>query len=290
MGEETYLEAFIEQIHTLPSEVRRNMDLMKDLDKTCSALTQELRTLQQTYVANAEDKVLQLELAPTTKGGTPGVRVLGGGSDVIVPTTEELTSYIKDEATLRRIQELEQSVIQQSEEKVAIAEQTYAIVDATVKRLDQDLVKLEALLKATGDFEVAGCAKPNDLAAIQVQAGVPDWILAKVVSHDPGSGMYCLSDEDVESNKIFHLPESQVVVLGGIEKLSRGDVIYAVYPDTTSFYQATVVAPPKRVSGGGSFVMANFVDDADENGITHDKAVLLKHVMRVPYGAVVHPM
>ena len=36
MGEETYLESFIEQIHTLPSEVRRNMDLMKDLDKTCS--------------------------------------------------------------------------------------------------------------------------------------------------------------------------------------------------------------------------------------------------------------
>jgi Inhibitor of growth proteins N-terminal histone-binding len=36
MGEETYLESFIEQIHTLPSEVRRNLDLMKDLDKTCA--------------------------------------------------------------------------------------------------------------------------------------------------------------------------------------------------------------------------------------------------------------
>ena len=254
-----------------------------------SALTEELRALQEAYVAQAEEKVDQLELKTTSKG-TPGVRVLGGGSDVIVPTTEELISFIKDERALQRIQEIEQNLVQQSEEKVAIAEQTYAIVDATVKRLDQDLAKFETLLKATGEFEAAGSANPNDLAAIQVQPSVPDWILAKVLSHDPDTGMYRLSDEDVESNKMFHLPESQVVVLGGIEKLSRGDVIYAVYPDTTSFYQATVVAPPKRVSGGGSFVMVNFVDDADEHGITHDKAVLLKHVMRVPYGAVVHPM
>lgn len=254
-----------------------------------STLTEELRSTQEEYVARAEEKVLQLELAETPDG-TPGVKVLGGGTEVIVPTTEELSSYIKDDESLRRIQELEQNVVQQSEEKVAIAEQTYAIVDATVKRLDQDLVKLEALLKTTGDFQVAGSAKPNDLAAIHLLPNVPDWILAKVISHDPESGMYRLSDEDVESNKIYHLPESQVVVLGGAEKLLRGDIIYAVYPDTTSFYQAAVVQPPKRVSGGGSFVMANFVDDADEQGITHDKAVLLKHVMRVPYGSAVHPM
>lgn len=86
---------------------------------------------------------------------------------------------------------------------------------------------------------------------------------------------------------VFHLPESQVVVLGSVEKLSRGDIIYAVYPDTTSFYQATVVQAPRKVAGGGSFVMVNFIDDSDEHGVTHDKAVLLKHVMRVPYGAAI---
>lgn len=86
--------------------------------------------------------------------------------------------------------------------------------------------------------------------------------------------------------KVFRLPESQVVVLGNVEKLSKGDVIYAVYPDTTSFYQATVVQSLRKSSGGGSFVMVNFVDDSDEHGVTHDKAVSLKHVMRPPYGAV----
>jgi hypothetical protein len=43
-------------------------------------------------------------------------------------------------------------------------------------------------------------AKPNDLAACQATVG-SDWILAKVIHHDPASGMYKLSDEDVESNK-----------------------------------------------------------------------------------------
>jgi hypothetical protein len=32
-SDETYLEAFIETLSTLPHEVRRNMDLIKDLDK-----------------------------------------------------------------------------------------------------------------------------------------------------------------------------------------------------------------------------------------------------------------
>lgn len=44
-------------------------------------------------------------------------------------------------------------------------------------------------------------AKVNDLAAVQVTPGSPDWILAKVMSHDPTTGMYRLSDEDTESNK-----------------------------------------------------------------------------------------
>jgi len=81
---------------------------------------------------------------------------------------------------------------------------------------------------------------------------------------------------------VFYLPESQVVVLGTVERLSRGDVIYAVYPDTTSFYQATVVQPPRKAQGGSHFVTVNFVDDSDEHGVTHEKAVLLKHVMRPP--------
>lgn len=65
-----------------------------------------------------------------------------------------------------------------------------------------------------GAFETTAGAKPDDLAAIQVTPNSPDWILAKVISHDPKTGMYMLSDEDVESNKskfvqlFFYLKQS----------------------------------------------------------------------------------
>jgi hypothetical protein len=83
---------------------------------------------------------------------------------------------------------------------------------------------------------------------------------------------------------VFNLPDLQVVVLGDVDKLGKGDVIYAVYPDTTSFYQATVVQVPRKANPG-AFVMVNFVDDSDEFGVTHDKAVPLKYIMMPPYGA-----
>lgn len=138
-----------------------------------------------------------------------------------------------------------------------------------------------------GQYDVATIGgSPGDLAAIQVTPNSSDWILAKVISHDLETGKYKLSDEDIESNKNFTLPESQVVILGGVDRLACGDIIYSVYPDTTSFYQAIVVQSPRKVSGGGSFVMVHFKDDSDENGVTHDKSVLMKHVMRVPFGAI----
>ena len=86
---------------------------------------------------------------------------------------------------------------------------------------------------------------------------------------------------------VFNLPESQVVVLGTIEKLSKGDVIFAVYPDTTAFYQASVVKAPRKTAGGmsASFVTVNFVDDHDEHGIIPNRPVPIQHVMFPPFGA-----
>jgi SGF29 tudor-like domain len=84
---------------------------------------------------------------------------------------------------------------------------------------------------------------------------------------------------------VFDLPEQQVIVLSGtIERLTKGDIVFAVYPDTTSFYQATVVQAPRKQGVGGQYVMVNFVDDSDEFGITHDKAVPIEHVMPPPMG------
>ncbi len=79
------------------------------------------------------------------------------------------------------------------------------------------------------------------------------------------------------------LPQSQVVILTGNEKLSKGDLVYAVYPDTTSLYRATVASVPKRntSTSGEILVMVQFFDDSDEFGITHEKAIPLKYIMKL---------
>ena len=35
-SDETYLESFLESLSGLPNEIKRNLELMKDLDKSCS--------------------------------------------------------------------------------------------------------------------------------------------------------------------------------------------------------------------------------------------------------------
>ena len=120
-----------------------------------------------------------------------------------------------------------------------------------------------------------------NLAAIQTKPNSPDWILAKILSHNKLTKTYTLSDEDLHSSQIYNISEKQVVPLKGTEKnkWARGDIVYAVYPDTTSFYHATVSTPPFN-----GFLMVQFKDDWDANGVTHEKAVLLQHVMKVPPG------
>ena len=115
------------------------------------------------------------------------------------------------------------------EEKKSNANQTFCIVDDAIKKLNSDIEKFETLLKTTGQYETAvptGGALPNDLAAIQVTPNSQDWILAKVISHDAQTGMYNLSDEDIESNKstwfvVFWWLLSSFVVRNGIQSSSQ---------------------------------------------------------------------
>jgi len=168
MSDETYLESFVESISTLPHDVRRNLELMKNMNQTCSwvecifscvaiiaralsmhsqflhsSLVDQLTHAEQEYVRRAEQKVLQLEIAKTPDG-RDGVVVLGGKSkEAVIPTTEELSAYVHDQEALAQIKSLRSSAMQQADEKVAIADQTHSVIDATVERLDSDIAVLE---------------------------------------------------------------------------------------------------------------------------------------------------
>ena len=276
-SDETYLESYIESISTLPSEIRRNLGLLKSLDQSCAARTKELRDSEEAYLLQALEiiqaipvgsKPLNIDGDGGGDGGGDGEesesemprtkkRKLKEGDDVatvsssttctsknnqqqqeddksgsdespsnlptniwaqqpqkgaivqkdgksilVVPTTQELRSQIENPQSLRTIATLRRQTRDYIAEKLAVASQTYSIVNEAIKRLDTDLETFEGLLKGTGQFEtVVVGAQPDSLAAIQVMPNSQDWILAKVISHDTHSGMYKLSDEDIESSK-----------------------------------------------------------------------------------------
>jgi hypothetical protein len=192
-GDETYLEAFVESVAGLPHEVRRNLDLLRDLDAKCGAGTDRLLRLQNEYVAQAERRMMDVEIVvkrqknqadhhqqqqppndslPSSSMSVParqgdkdgdgsyfvGVRVLGGSGDVVIPTTMELEQYVFHDPNSSsstsssphpydRILDLQRDLVQQSDEKVAVARQVHDRLDATVRRLDKDLAEMEMLLQ-----------------------------------------------------------------------------------------------------------------------------------------------
>lgn len=148
-----------------------------------SADVEQLLMLQQQYLRHAEDLMMQLEVvvrspppataetpsttmlsatsdlaapaatssspipdARTSEGFALGVRVLGGGTEIVVPTTWELEQYLEQDELHEQIHTLQSDAMQKADERVAIADQLYRRLDATVQRLDRDLTAMEKLL------------------------------------------------------------------------------------------------------------------------------------------------
>jgi hypothetical protein len=187
-SDETYLEAFMETLSTLPHQVRRNMDLLRDLDSSCSTNGERLRHLHQEYIQQAEEKVMDLEIVYRQHNG---------------------------------------ETLQKSDEKVSIAQQTYEMVDVTVQRLERDLEAMEKLLQvcrrwkglqfeiyltssrfnnyrlylqSNGGFQTKVVGQVNELAACQPTPG-SEWILGKILGYDNATGLYSVADEDTEINR-----------------------------------------------------------------------------------------
>jgi len=108
----TYLEQYLESVNSLPAEIRRNFQLMHDLDTRCHDLFQHI------------EKDSKIYLQSVKKGN-------------------------KDDELLDNIQKDFKTTIEYSDEKVALAVQTYELVDKYIRRLDIDLKKFETELAPT---------------------------------------------------------------------------------------------------------------------------------------------
>ena len=93
-------------------------------------------------------------------------------------------------------------------------------------------------------------------------------ILGRVINYRADTGEYDILD--VDDSKKYTLPERQVVVLDLQEsqrKLCKGETVFALYPDTTSFYPAVVSNAPRRTAMGAEpTVIVQFSGDEDASG------------------------
>ncbi|CAM9430405.1 unnamed protein product, partial [Phaeothamnion confervicola] len=217
---------FIDSVQTLPNEIKRNFELMRTLDKNAKEAMSEISETEKQYLGRARRKLQERS-----------------NSDI------DGSKLIEEPETMALLEAKRMKARQMVDEKVAIAEQTYEMVEPYLKRIRLDAVTLEEKLKAAaGEVEVvvSGGAKPNDEVAMKLDVLEDLWVLARVLDYSADTGEYQVMDAD-DNTKKYVLPEQQVVLLEGKSvRVAKGEHVYAVYPETTSFYRAVVVVAPRR--------------------------------------------
>ena len=186
MSEETYLEAFIEGLSTLPNDVKRNMELIRDLDKTSATAMAQMRKLQQEYMYQAEQKMSAVQVVV----GADGTTILGLQEDAnlepVFPSTAELFDFVNDAERYKQIKALQDECLQKADEKIAVAKQAMELIDAKVQRLDHDLSAMETLLQVTRNetthLPVSSCSHTHTHTTC--------WIPVSVITGDRGISIW----------------------------------------------------------------------------------------------------
>jgi hypothetical protein len=244
----TYLEEYLMSLETLPNDVRRDFELMKDLDRDSIELTKDLKLMEQTYILNLAK----------SKG-------------------------VEDTVQLDIIEQLRGKIKQRLSEKTAIGKNVLHELDRFTRKLDTDLAFFETELKTFGDFEQAKKSiEAGSDVAIRPSLTSDEIILGRVTVYHVGVGAYDVAD--VDDSKRYHLPESQVApldMLNSHRRLTKGEEVLAIYPETTSFYPAYIVQAPRRTAlGVEPTVIVQFKGDQDETGIIPHRTIALHYVIR----------
>lgn len=95
------------------------------------------------------------------------------------------------------------------------------------------------------------------------------------------TGFYVVQDED-DKSRVVNLYFTEVRrLLDTSSHLKRGDEVYAVYPDTTSFYPAVICKTPRPPAGSNDWdVIVKFNDDKDDFGKVPPRKIPSRFVVR----------
>ena len=160
-------------------------------------------------------------------------------------------------------------ITQRVSQKTSLASNMLKDLEKFIRKLDSDLAYFENELRGFGEFEQFARGLPVG-SEVAVQITRSEVILGRVIFYHSDIGMYDVAD--IDDSKRYHLPDKNVVLLDlqySTVKLGKGEEVLAVYPDTTSFYPATVAQAAKRnFNSSEPTVTLNFLGDADDAGKT----------------------
>ncbi|EWM21243.1 SGF29 tudor-like domain protein [Nannochloropsis gaditana] len=263
----TYLEDFLERLQPLPNDIQRSFHLMRELDKDATELHVRLRGLEKQYLGQAK-------------------RSLQGAKE---SKPEERLKLVEDKEASAEIADLRALIMAKQREKIDVVNQVSDMMKHHMRMLKVDMDNFQTELRETGEYDFLG-ARKDDAVAFKQNVYETHFVLGKVVNYRADSGAYEVVDVDDDSH-IYTLPETQIVLLNpGSEaqrlKYQKGDEVFAVYPETTSFYLGTIAQPPRRGMGHSGLgqdvpkLAVQFQDDADEFGHTPIRWVPVQHVFK----------
>jgi hypothetical protein len=126
----TYLENYLESVATLPAEIRRNFALMRELDVRSQELIEKIEKCTKTFIQNGKRAAKE-------------------------------TKELGDEKSIKKIRSDLKTCLEYGDEKVALAVQTYEMVDKHIRRLDTDLKKFESELDIEDKKKIAAGGGPS---------------------------------------------------------------------------------------------------------------------------------
>jgi len=146
-------------------------------------------------------------------------------------------------------------------------------------------------LKTSHEKSKNEAAKPGEQVAAKLNKTLDDgkWVLANVLSYDHRTLLYAVQDEDDTASAVATpLPMCEVKRLDdSAAHLKKGDLVLAVFPETTSFYKAVVAKVMKPLGNGNAStsssnweVVVRFDDDVEDGKILPSRRIPARFVVK----------
>lgn len=158
--------------------------------------------------------------------------------------------------------------------------------------LEVEVRLLEEIDLALG-YEDEGDIRTEAAVDDQVAAKVAShglWILARVASTTSDGDFVEVEDVDDDAQRRYRVKKRDVLLLPRTSAevaLARASFkpprfVFAMYPETTSFYKAQVIAPSHISSSSEEVCLVQFADDEDDDGATPSRSIPLGFITHLP--------